>query len=116
MMNDPIQNDGASDVRWPTREPRIPMPETAILRGSDAAVPAATALLRSAAQGAHATIDHLADAAAPAVQQLGEGVSAAEDALHMKTDQLRDLRDEWARNVRVTVPWASESATSFQCE
>jgi multidrug efflux pump subunit AcrB len=41
--------------------------------------------------------------AAPAAQQLGECASAAGDAIHAKTDPLRDTRDEWVESVRTTV-------------
>ena len=62
----------------------------------------------AAVQGAHDTIDRLADSAAPAVQQLGERVPAAGEALHAKADQLRDTRDEWVEACAATVrsnPW-----------
>ncbi|MGK2951828.1 MAG: hypothetical protein ACSLEZ_05520 [Thiobacillus sp.] len=49
------------------------------------------------------TIDRLADIAEPAVQQLGESVSAAEGALHAKSVQRRDIGDQWAEGVRTTV-------------
>lgn len=60
-------------------------------------------LLKNAVQGAHATLDRLADGAAPVVQQLGDGVSAVEDALQTKTNQLRGARDALANSVRNTV-------------
>jgi len=37
------------------------------------------------------------------MRQLGENISAAEDALHAKTDQLRNTRDEWVESMRTTV-------------
>jgi hypothetical protein len=51
-------------------------------------------------QGAHQTIDRLADGAAPAVRRLGEGVSVVEDALHAGTEQLRMKRDDWTEGLR----------------
>ncbi len=60
-------------------------------------------VLNSAVQGAHDSIDRLADTVAPAAQQLGERVSEAGDAIHAKTDQLRDIRDEWVESLRTTV-------------
>lgn len=102
-MNETIHPDSASDVRWPTGDPRVRAPDTSMLPGSEKAPPAAVVLLKNAVQGAHDTIDRLADVAAPAAQQLGESVSAAEEALHAKTDQLRDLRDEWVESLRTTV-------------
>lgn len=73
----------------------------------------ASGLLGTAVQGAHDTIDRLAVAAAPAVHQLGERVTAAEDALQEKADQLRGTRDAWAESLRCTVrenPLASIAA------
>ena len=62
--------------------------------GSDST--ATNGLLKNAVQGAHATLDRL-------VQQLGDGVSAVEDALQTKTNQLRGARDALANSVRNTV-------------
>lgn len=80
-------------------------PENAVpVPGSDKTQPAAASgLLRNVVQGAHSTIDRLADGAAPAVRQLGETVAAAEQALHAKTDQLRQTRDAWVEDVRCCV-------------
>jgi hypothetical protein len=55
------------------------------------------------AQGAHHTIDRLAGIATPAVKQLGERVSAVEEALRIKAAQLRETGDEWAESARTTV-------------
>jgi ElaB/YqjD/DUF883 family membrane-anchored ribosome-binding protein len=70
---------------------------------SENAAQAADGMLKDAVQGAHTTIDRLADRAEPAVQQLGERVSAAGDALHAKADQLRETGDAWAESARTTV-------------
>jgi phosphoribosylcarboxyaminoimidazole (NCAIR) mutase len=50
-------------------------------------------------QSAHRTVDRLAEAAAPQVQRLQEGLAAAGD----RTDHLRELGDEWAESLRTTV-------------
>ena len=102
-MNETINHDSTSNVPWSTGDHRVRVPNTSMLPGSEQAPPATVALLRNAVQGAHETIDRLAESAAPAVRQLGESVSAAEDALHAKTDQLRETRDEWVEGVRSTV-------------
>lgn len=102
-MNETIQPNNTSDVPWPTREPRMRVPDTSMLPGSEKAPPAAVGMLKQAVQGAHNTIDRLADGAAPAVRKLGESISAAGETLHAKTDQLRDTRDEWVEGARSTV-------------
>jgi hypothetical protein len=64
-----------------------------MLPGSEMAPPAAIKLLNHAGQGAHDTLDGQADSAAPAVRQLGESVSTAEEALQAKAAPLRETRD-----------------------
>lgn len=54
-------------------------------------------------KGAHETIDRLAESAAPHVHKLQESVATAGDHLHLRADQARDLRDEWAESLRCTV-------------
>lgn len=98
-----IHPDNTLDTPWSPSGTRVPVPDTSMLPGSESVRPAAVGVLKHAVQGAHATIDRLADVAAPAVQQLGEHVSAAEAALHVKTAQLRDTRDKWADGARSTV-------------
>ena len=99
-FNHPVRTP---DVPWTSSEPRMNVPDTSVLQGSDKAAPAAVGLLKDAAQGAHHTIDRLADSAGPAVRQLGESVSAAGQTLHAKTDQLRHTRDVWVEGARSTV-------------
>ena len=102
-MNETIYPDSGSDLTWPTGDHGVRVPDTSMLPGSEKAPPAAVGLLKNAAQGAHDTVDRLADSAAPAVRQVGERVAAAAETLHAKTDQLREKRDEWAEGVRSTV-------------
>ena len=102
-MNETIHPDSKSDVPWSTHEARVRVPDTSMLPGSEKAPPAAVGLLNQAVQGAHDNIDRLAHGAAPAVRQLGEHVSATEDALPAKTGQLRESRDKWAEGMRTTV-------------
>lgn len=112
-MNQPIHPNSASDAPWPSGDHRVRVPDTSMLPGSEKAPPAAVGLLKTAVQGAHNTIDHLADRAAPAVRQLAESVSAAGETLHAKSDQWRETGDEWVEGVRTTVrcnPLASVAA------
>ncbi|PTT86400.1 hypothetical protein DBR42_13690 [Pelomonas sp. HMWF004] len=73
--------------------------------GSSAAVSAGTAndMLSRVVQGAHHTIDRLADTAAPAVQRLQDGVHAASDSLSQRASDAREMGDEWAESLRGTV-------------
>lgn len=103
IMNQTNHPDSTLDAPWSPSGTRVQVPDTSMLPGSESARPAAAGMLKHAVQGAHATIDRLADVAAPAVQQLGERVSAAEAALHVKAGQLRDTRDQWAEGARSTV-------------
>ena len=102
-MNETFRGDGASSVPWLTRDRRMRAADSSMLPGSEKAPSAAVGLLNQAVQGAHDSLDRLAGSAAPAVKQLGESVSAARDALHGKTDQLRETRDEWVQDMRTTV-------------
>ena len=112
-MNETNHTASASDAPWPTSDHRVRAPDTSMLPGSEKAGPAAVGLLKGATQGAHDTIDRLADGAEPAVRQMGESVSDAGKALHAKTDQMRETRDEWVEGVRSKVrgnPLASVAA------
>jgi len=60
-------------------------------------------LLDRVVQGAHETIDRLAETAAPHVQRLQDGVLNANDTLQSRAGQLRETGDEWAESLRTTV-------------
>jgi ElaB/YqjD/DUF883 family membrane-anchored ribosome-binding protein len=60
-------------------------------------------LMRRVVQGAHSTIDRLADTAAPAVSKLQESVAGAGNKLHAGADHMREVGDEWAESLRSTV-------------
>lgn len=60
-------------------------------------------LIKRVVQGAHETIDHLADVAAPKVQKLQQGVEGAGAMLHERADQLRNLQESWKTSLRGTV-------------
>lgn len=102
-MNQTTQTDLVSDVPWPTSGDRARVPDTSMLPGSELPPPAAVGMLKHATQGAHDTIDRLAESATPAVRKLGDSVSAAADTLQLKTSQLRHTRDAWAEGARTTV-------------
>jgi ElaB/YqjD/DUF883 family membrane-anchored ribosome-binding protein len=54
-------------------------------------------------QGAHATIDRVADSAAPHVQRLQQGMASASDSLHERSGQAREMGEEWTESLRDTV-------------
>lgn len=102
-MNETIYPHSSSNLLWPNGDYRTPATDPSMLPDSEKAQPVAAGLLNNAVQGAHNTIDRLAEGAAPGVRQLGESGSAAAATLHAKTDQLRETRDEWLEGVRSTV-------------
>jgi len=102
-MNQTTHQDSASAIPWGTSDHRVRVPDTSMLPGSEKAPTAAVGMLRHAAQGAHDTIDRLADSAAPAVRRVSQHVASAEEALQAKAGQLRDTRDSWVGGVRKTV-------------
>jgi UDP-N-acetylmuramyl pentapeptide synthase len=102
-MNETLHADGKSDVPWPTSDYRVPVPATSMLPGSEKAPTAAMNLLNHAVQGAHQAVDQIADRAAPIAREVGEHASAASDAVHAKTAQLKAARDEWVESLRSSV-------------
>jgi ElaB/YqjD/DUF883 family membrane-anchored ribosome-binding protein len=60
-------------------------------------------MLNRVVQGAHHTIDKLAETAAPHVQRLEQGVASASESLHARADHAREVGDEWAESLRSTV-------------
>ena len=87
------------DFTVPTETPfpTTPLPTTTdhAREGSD--------LLARVVQGAHHTIDRLADTAAPHVQKLQEGISSAGETVSARAEQARDTGEEWAQRLRSTV-------------
>jgi ElaB/YqjD/DUF883 family membrane-anchored ribosome-binding protein len=98
-----IPNDRTADVPWPTSSQRMPAPDHSALPGNESTAPSATGMLKNAVQGAHDTLDRLADRAAPAVQRMGDSVNSAEAALRAKTSQLRERGDEWVDGTRGSI-------------
>lgn len=71
--------------------------------GSNGAGVASNDLMNKVVQGAHETIDKLAEKAAPTVQRLADSVQGANQSLHQRADHVRELGDEWSESLRVTV-------------
>ena len=61
------------------------------------------ALTDRMAQGAHHTIDRLAETAAPHVERLEEAVSGASLRLKSQARHARETGDEWVDGLRVSV-------------
>lgn len=101
-MNDSTRPP-STNASWPTRADRAGVPDTSLLPGSEKAPAPAAGLLNHAVQGAHDTIDRLADTATPAMRHIDEGVSAVGDSLHAKAELLRDTGADWAEGVRSSV-------------
>jgi ElaB/YqjD/DUF883 family membrane-anchored ribosome-binding protein len=55
------------------------------------------------AQGAHHTIDRLAEASAPHLQRLEHAVAGASVQLKNQARQAREAGDQWAEGLRTTV-------------
>ena len=102
-MNETNLPNSAPDVTWPTPDDPMRDPDTSMFAHNEPATPAAVDVMNNAVQGAHNTLDRLADRATPAMAQLDESFSAAKDTLHVKTEQLRELRDDWVDSARTTV-------------
>ena len=102
-MNEISSTDNLSEPRWPTGDHRARLPDVGTLPFSEATPQAAVGLLKNAVQGAHHTLDRLADRATPAVRKLGERVSAANATLHAKRDQWRETGDVWVEDMRTSV-------------
>lgn len=60
-------------------------------------------LLERAVQGAHETVDRLAESVTPAVEQLTEAVGSAGDALNARAVDAMALQREWTDALRVVV-------------
>ena len=61
------------------------------------------AMLHNVAQGAHQTIDRLAEQVTPQLQRLQENMASATETLDERADQLRLMSDEWIDTLRSTV-------------
>lgn len=97
MMSEAGHIRSNSDIGGPS-EPASTMPSTNTNTRVDAGVGAAPGgdMLGRVVQGAHNTIDRLAETAAPHLQRLQEGVGA-------QTEHVKEVGEEWAESLRHTV-------------
>lgn len=102
-MNNVNESSGVANGAVPSPYRSIDGPDSASLAGHSTATPPAVDLMQRAVQGAHHSIDRLADAAAPTVQRWGESVESAEAALQQKADALREMPEVWSETVRRAV-------------
>jgi hypothetical protein len=87
----------SADRDWTGSDPGVIVPGTAT------ATPPAVDLLQRAAQGAHASIDRLADEAEPTVRRIADGLASAEAAAQGQADAWRATGDEWVGQLRRSV-------------
>jgi len=92
FVNEPM-SDNANDL------PRAA--DTGFAEAGRATELRADDLIGRIAQSAHETIDRLAETAAPHVNRLQENLSG--DALQVRADEMREMRDEWTESLRSTV-------------
>jgi ElaB/YqjD/DUF883 family membrane-anchored ribosome-binding protein len=102
-MNETNFPNGSSEL--PTLSSVYPLrtPDPSALADSEKPAPDAAALLEQAVQGAHDTINKVADSAAPVIHEMGERAAAVEDTLRTTADQLRASGDEWVESARTSV-------------
>lgn len=60
-------------------------------------------MLQSMTQGAHQTIDRLAEQVAPQLQRLQQNMADASGMLDERADQIRETADAWMATLRSTV-------------
>ncbi len=71
--------------------------------GDNGSADSAHEMVGRVAQGAHATIDKIADRATPQVQRLQDGYRETEQLVHRNAEQVRDKAHEWTDGLRVSV-------------
>lgn len=77
--------------------------DIAVEPGGNGAAVHQQALTDRMAQGAHHTIDRLADSAGPHLQRLEDVVASASVQLKNQARQARETGDVWAESLRTTV-------------
>lgn len=97
----PTSDDMLADESKPvTQGTSTPLPDQGAASTMPAEPPRASRhgddMLGRVVQGAHQTIDRLAETAAPHVQRLQEGAGA-------RAEHAKEIGDEWAESVRCTV-------------
>ncbi len=92
-----------SDSPYTSTPALTPSSDGPVGPGGNGAVLHQQALTDRMAQGAHHTIDRLADTAAPHMQRLEEAVAGASLQLKNQARHARETGDEWAESLRTTV-------------
>jgi hypothetical protein len=98
-MNDTPLSSTAADLPRPNGEHQRPVHQPAPWPGDGQAA----GLMNNAVQGAHDTIDRVAEGTASTVRRLSDSAAAAGRSLQATSDHLRDTRDEWMGGMRSTV-------------
>ena len=92
-----------SDLPYTFSPGQTPRTDGAAEPGGNGAAVHQQALTDRMAQGAHHTIDRLAETAAPHVERFEDAVSGASLRLKNQARQAREAGDEWVDGLRVTV-------------
>ncbi len=92
-----------SDSPYTTFPAQTPRGANPVEHAGNGAAFQSQALTDRLAQGAHHTIDRLADTTAPHVQRLEEAVAGASQKLKDQARHARDVGDEWTEDLRSTV-------------
>ena len=99
----------SANTPFPTSSVSPSTPASSLPSAGNGNVPATkteadtAAVLSRVVQGAHSAIDRMAETAAPAVQKLQDGVSAAGETLSKRASDARELGDEWMESLRSSV-------------
>ncbi len=99
----PSSSSATSSIASGTAGSTSPDTTSGAATGTPGAARTQSDVLNRVVQGAHHTIDRLAESAAPHVQRLEQGVSSASETLHQRADHVREVGDEWAESLRTTV-------------
>lgn len=83
--------------------PSSPPPLSSTPMPSSNALPQADDLMTRVVQGAHDTIDRLAERAAPQLAHLSDSLSSAGDAIQGKSDAWQATGTEWTESLRGSV-------------
>lgn len=92
-----------SDSSYITNPSQAPSTDGQADFGSNGAAMHQQPLTDRIVQGAHHTIDRLAETAAPHIERMEGAVAGATAQLKDQARHARDKRDEWAEDLRTTV-------------
>lgn len=85
-----------------TTSPAYP-PSPSPSSGSGVAPTRTEQMVDRAAQGAHQTVDQLAERAKPQLQRVEHGIEQGGEMIQRGAEQARELADEWTTSLRVSV-------------